>query len=323
MEEIAQMKKIFAMIVAAAMLTLTAVAADFNPGKKIRFNGNEDRWEGEVKSINTDNYSISSVKWDEGRDLVSSVTIDNDDEVLVVALKPDYKSTKEKTLRGTIKLREKGKTRYAVLSINATVGFDVVDLVVDVNGDVEVPTIDSGTLYRIDDNGKGYGTMSFSAGDTDISVRVYDDEVYYLHHNSDAIKSVLTANPDTDAVIDFLTFEGTPTFNSTATMNFYGVDEDQTIYEMKNGRLTRSAARWSEDNGSWELKTRTLGSYVISDKALKSPAGNNTGDNNNNGTTGGTGVDNPATGAGDVTGVATALALASLVSAAAVSLKKR
>ncbi len=320
------MKKIFAMIVAAAMLTVTAVAADFNPGKKIRFNGNEDRWEGELKSINTDNYSVSSVKWDQGRDLVSSVTIDNDDEVLVVALKPDYKSTKEKTLEGTIKLREKGKTRYAVLSINATVGFDVVDLIVDANGDVEVPTIDSGSLYRIDDNGKGYGTMSFSAGDTDISVRVYDDEVYYLHHNSDAIKSVLTANPDSDAVIDFLTFEGTPTFNSTATMNFYGVEEDQIIYEMKNGRLTRSGAKWSEENGSWELKTRTLGSYVISDQALKSPAGNSTDDNNtNNGTggTGGTGVDNPETGAGDVTGVATALALASLVSAAAVSLKKR
>lgn len=317
------MKKIFAMIVAAAMLTVTAVAADFNPGKKIRFNGNEDRWEGELKSINTDNYSVSSVKWDQGRDLVSSVTIDNDDEVLVVALKPDYKSTKEKTLEGTIKLREKGKTRYAVLSINATVGFDVVDLIVDANGDVEVPTIDSGSLYRIDDNGKGYGTMSFSAGDTDISVRVYDDEVYYLHHNSDAIKSVLTANPDSDAVIDFLTFEGTPTFNSTATMNFYGVEEDQIIYEMKNGRLTRSGAKWSEENGSWELKTRTLGSYVISDQALKSPAGNNTGDNNTNNGTGGTGVDNPETGAGDVTGVATALALASLVSAAAVSLKKR
>lgn len=317
------MKKIFAMIVAAAMLTVTAVAADFNPGKKIRFNGNEDRWEGELKSINTDNYSVSSVKWDQGRDLVSSVTIDNDDEVLVVALKPDYKSTKEKTLEGTIKLREKGKTRYAVLSINATVGFDVVDLIVDANGDVEVPTIDSGSLYRIDDNGKGYGTMSFSAGDTDISVRVYDDEVYYLHHNSDAIKSVLTANPDSDAVIDFLTFEGTPTFNSTATMNFYGVEEDQIIYEMKNGRLTRSGAKWSEENGSWELKTRTLGSYVISDQALKSPAGNNTDDNNTNNGTGGTGVDNPETGAGDVTGVATALALASLVSAAAVSLKKR
>ncbi|MCI8652164.1 MAG: hypothetical protein HFF11_00515 [Angelakisella sp.] len=314
------MKKIFAMILAVAMLSVMAVAADFNPGKKIRFNGNEDRWEGELKAINTDNYSVSSVKWEQGRDLVSSVTIDNDDEVLVVALKPDYKTTKEKTLEGTIKLREKGKTRYATLSINATVGFDVMDLTVDVNGDVEVPTIDSGTLYRIDDAGKGYGTLSFSAGDTDISVRVYDDEVYYLYSNSDAIKSVLTANPDSDAVIDFLTFEGTPTFNSTATVNFYGVEEDQIIYEMRNGRLNRSAAKWSEDDGAWVLKTRALGSYVISDQALKSPTGTTGG--SSSGTNNETGGNNPDTGANDVTGVATALALASLVSAAAVSLRK-
>ena len=315
------MKKILAMILAVVMLSVTAFAADFNPGKKIRFNGNEDRWEGELKPINTDNYSVSSVKWEQGRDLVSSVTIDNDDEVLVVALKPDYKTTKEKTLEGTIKLREKGKTRYATLSINATVGFDVVDLTVDVNGDVEVPTIDSGALYRIDDAGMGYGTLSFSAGDTDVSVRVYDDEVYYLYSNNDAIKSVLTANPDSDAVIDFLTFEGTPTFNSTATVNFYGVEEDQIIYEMRNGRLNRSAAKWSDDDGAWVLKTRTLGSYVISDQALKSPTGT-TGGSSSGGNSSTGGVDNPVTGANDVTGVATALALASLVSAAAVSLKK-
>ena len=171
------MKRVFAFIMAAVMLTVMAVAADFNPGTKIRFNGNEDRWEGDLKAINTDNYSVSSVKWEQGRDLVSSVTIDNDDEVLVVALKHDYKSTKEKTLEGTIKLREKGKSRYATLSINCTIGYEVMELTIDANGDVDVPTIDSGTLYRIEDEGQGYGTLSFSAGDTDISVRVYDDEV--------------------------------------------------------------------------------------------------------------------------------------------------
>ncbi len=315
------MKRVFAFIMAAVMLTVMAVAADFNPGTKIRFNGNEDRWEGDLKAINTDNYSVSSVKWEQGRDLVSSVTIDNDDEVLVVALKHDYKSTKEKTLEGTIKLREKGKSRYATLSINCTIGYDVMELTIDANGDVDVPTIDSGTLYRIKDEGQGYGTLSFSAGDTDISVRVYDDEVYYLAHNNDAIKSVLTANNDSDATIDFLTFPGAPTFNATATVNFYGVEEDQFIYELKNGRLNRSAAKWSEENGSWELKTRTLGSYVISDKALKSPTGTSSGSSggsvNND-----TGTNNPSTGANDVTGVATALALISLASAAAISLKK-
>ena len=313
------MKKIFALVMAAVILTTTAMAADFIPGQKIRFNGNEDRWEGELKPINTDNYSVSSVKWEQGKDLVSSVTIDNDDEVLVLSLKHDYKSTKEKTLQGTIKLREKGKTRYATLSIDCTVGYDVVDLSVDANGDVEVPTIDSSSIYRIKDNDRGYGTMNFSAGDTDVSVRVYDGEVYYLHHNNDAIKSVLTANTDTDATIDFLTFEGTPSFNATATVNFYGVEEDMFIYELRNGRLVRSAAKWSDDNDTWELKTRTLGSYVISDKTLKSPAGNSTNDTG----TGTGGDNNPDTGANDVVGVASALALAALVSGAAVSLKKQ
>ena len=45
------MKKIFALVMAAVILTTTAMAADFIPGQKIRFNGNEDRWEGELKSI--------------------------------------------------------------------------------------------------------------------------------------------------------------------------------------------------------------------------------------------------------------------------------
>ena len=65
-----------------------------------------------------------------------------------------------------------------------------------------------------------------------------------------------------------------------------------------------------------------LALFMAAAMVLAMVACGNGGNNANNGT-GGTGVDNPETGAGDVTGVATALALASLVSAAAVSLKKR
>lgn len=314
------MKKIFAMILAAVILTTTAMAGDFTPGSKIRFNGNEDRWDSKpTKSINNDNYSVSSIKWTQGKDLVSSVTIDPDDEVLVVTLKKDYKSTKDKTLEGTVKIREKGKNRYYTLSINAEIGYTVVDLAVDANGEIELTDVDEDSIYRIQDDDRGYGTLSFSAGDADISVRVYDGEVYYLYSNGDAIKSVLTANNDTDADIDFLTFEGNPTFNATATIDFYGVDEDMYIYEVNNnGRLSKSAAKWNEDNDAWQLRTRTLGSYVFSDAPLKSPEGTSAGN-----TTGGNNATNPDTGANDVTGVAAALALASAVCAAAVSLKKQ
>lgn len=314
------MKRIFAIAMAVLVLTTIAMAGDFSPGSKIRFNGNEDRWDSKpTKSINNSNYSVSGIKWTQGKDLVSSVTIDEDDEVLVVTLKKDYKSTKDKTLEGTVKLREKGKTKYYTLSINAEIGYTVVDLAVDANGEINLDDIDKDSIYRIQDDDKGYGTLNFSAGDSDISVRVYDGEVYYLYSNSDAIKSVLTANNDTDSDIDFLTFEGRPTFNATATISFYGVDEDMYIYEVNdNGRLTRSGAKWNEDNDTWELRTRTLGSYVFSETALKSPAGNSA-DN----ASGGYNDNNPDTGADDLTGVASALALASLVSAAAVSLKKQ
>lgn len=313
------MKKLFAMIMAVTILTTIAMAGDFSPGSKIRFNGNEERWDSTpAKSINNSNYSVSSIKWTQGKDLVSSVTIDDEDEVLVVTLKKDYKSTKDKTLEGTVKLRQKGKTNYNTLSINAEIGYTVVDLAVDANGEISLDDIDKDSIYRVQDDDRGYGTLNFSAGDTDISVRVYDGEVYYLYSNSDAIKSVLTANNDTDSDIDFLTFEGKPSFNATATISFFGVDEDMYIYEVNdNGRLTRSAAKWNEDNDTWELRTRTLGSYVFSDTALKSPAGSSADDKNDR-----YDEDNPDTGANDITGVASALALTAMFSAAAVSLKK-
>ena len=210
--------------------------------------------------------------------------------------------------------------------MQGTVGYNVVELDIDEDHEIDVPVIDSGSIYKINGNNKGYGTLTFSAGDTDITVRVYDGEVYYLAHTVTPNKDVLVANSDSDATMDFLNFEGTPTFNPTATLSFYGADEDSFIYEIKNGKLVKSDAEWSEDNGAWELKTRTLGSYVISDKALKSPSGStsdNGGSNPGSGSGSNGSVSNPDTGANDVVGLAAALAAAALVSAAAVSLKKK
>jgi hypothetical protein len=317
------MKKVLAMIMATSMLTTMAVAADYTPGQEIKFDGTEESiWDGEVGNINSENYSLSTIRWNEGKDMIASVTIDDDDEVLVVELKHDYKSTKEKQLDGTIKLREKGESNYVTVTVKGSVGYNVVELDIDEDHEIKVPTIDSGSIYKINGNNKGYGTLLFTAGDADISVRVYDGEVYYLAHTNTPNKNVLVANADSDAVIDFMNFEGTPTFNSTATISFYGVDEDSFIYEIKDGKLVKSAAEWSEDNAVWELKTRTLGSYVISDKALKSPSGSTSSEGNSGSGSNGS-VENPDTGANDVVGLAAALAAAALVSAAAVSMKKK
>ena len=82
--------------------------------------------------------------------------------------------------------------------------------------------------------------------------------------------------------------------------------------------LTKSAAKWSEDDGCWVLKTRSLGSYVSSDKEMESAASNSSSDTDADSGD----ATNPTTGAIDVVGIATALAVISLVCAGAVSLKK-
>ena len=144
-----------------------------------------------------------------------------------------------------------------------------------------------------------------------------------MYSEVNADKDILKAYADTDAEITFLSFPGKPTFNATAAVRFYK-DEGTYIYENKDGKLSRITAasagaagqtagnvKWDDDEGCYILKTRTLGSYVFSDKPLKVSAASD-----NAATT------NPDTGANDVVGVATALAAVALVSAAAVSLKK-
>ena len=324
------MKKILASLLAVAMMATTAMAADYTPGQKVEFDELAPGWSSTStapeKELHTDNYSITEVKWESGKALVESVKIDNDDNKLVVTLKKDYTNTKEKELKGTVKLREKGASKYHVLSIEGTVGYNQGEITIDADGYIAEFTPANDIVYTVKAEGNvPYGTLEFSADMAEVSVRVYEDEKYYLGYNVDPDRNVLLANADSDADMNFLNFEGNPTFNSTATVNFYETDEDSFIYEIKNGKLVKSGAKWDEDSASWVLKTKTLGSYVISDKELKSPAGNSGSDSSNSGSSGsGNGsVTNPDTGANDVVGVATALAVVSLVSAAALSLKKK
>ena len=156
--------------------------------------------------------------------------------------------------------------------------------------------------------GKNYGTVVIECADekdTEVSFRAYKNDELFLYNNTSANTALLKAYADQDAEISFLNFVANPTLNSTATIRFYK-DEESHVYIMKDGKLT-SEVKWDDDEDCFLLKTRTLGSYVFSDKAL--PFNVET-------------TANPDTGANDVVGIATALAAVALVSAAAVSLKK-
>ena len=153
-----------------------------------------------------------------------------------------------------------------------------------------------------------YGTVVLNCadqGDTEVTFRAYKNDEFFLWNNTTADNALLKAYADKDAEISFLNFPSGQTLNSTATIRFYK-DETSHVYVMKDGKLT-SEVKWDDDEDCFILKTRTLGNYVFSDKAL--PFNVET-------------TANPDTGANDVVGIATALAAVALVSAAAVSLKK-
>ena len=69
------------------------------------------------------------------------------------------------------------------------------------------------------------------------------------------------------ANIDFLTFEYTPSFNKTGTLYLYA-PEDAFVYEVTADGAKEVKAEWDEDYEAWVIKTRTLGSYAISDVEL-------------------------------------------------------
>ena len=163
-----------------------------------------------------------------------------------------------------------------------------------------------------EEDGAAYGTLYYDYDDgLSLEVRVYDGDEYYLGCDTSANVDVLKANADSDADMYFYNFKGEPTFNSTARLYFYDVDEDGYIYEVKNGKLTEVGS-YSDDDGCWVVKARTLGQYVVSTEKLANAKGETTEPE----------VTNPDTGANDVVGIAAALGVVALISGAAVSLKK-
>ena len=360
------MKKVLALVLAVMMMATVAFAAsnydedgfllDVNnpatadavshrlPGKKININAQgvhaqdpnykftDSGYNPDVdtdkllKDINSTNYTLTAVKYSDGKNLVESIKFNDKEDRVEIKLKPDYDLTKVKKLDMTFILKGKksGKTKPAdirirvIEDVNFARNLDVLKISLDNEVKLGVVDFDEDTVYEVEESDpdkdgrkQSYGTMEFTVAaddEVDVEVRVYDGDRFYLYNSVEADDDVLKAYADTDADLTFLDFPGTPTFNATATVRFYK-EEGTHIYNNKDGKLSACNAKWDDDEGCFILKTRTLGSYVFSDKAL-SVSTSTAADNN------------PDTGANDVVGIATALAAVALVSAAAVSLKK-
>ena len=166
------------------------------------------------------------------------------------------------------------------------------------------------------ENNTTYGTAEVTFGDIAYAEgRVYDGDEIYYGYDEDADTDILKAYPDAE-----LTFANIHTNGFPSTMNFeLYAEEDAHVYEVKNGKLVKSSLKWDKDAYAFTGKIRSATSYVISDVKLDVSASDNTEDNTSgNDNT----ANNPDTGANDVVGVATALAVVSLISAGAVAMKK-
>lgn len=145
-----------------------------------------------------------------------------------------------------------------------------------------------------------------------LEARVYHNDVLFFDIGYAPNRDIVGRLADSDADMDFYLFNTDTkftTFNSNAKLYFNDADEEDFVYQIKDQKLVKVGS-YSEEDGCWVVKTRTLGQYVVSDVELKEFEATGSVDGN------------PDTGANDVVGIATALAAVALVSAAAVSLKK-
>ena len=311
-----------------------------------------------VKSINTDNYTITGIKYNDGKKLVDSIAINNSNEKVEIKLKQQYGKTSSSNLDlvFTLKGKKVGKTfkpENIVVRIQGTVGYklDTATLKINTSGDVraaadaeiadgsfkdssnlsEIFASSERVLWEVDkvDGGENYGDLDYTTADpdVDVTVRVYDGDKLYLYSNVDPITDVLRAFADEDAEISFLNHPNT-TFNSTATARIYKEEGETYFYEWVDGKLVNMNGK-GIDAGSAGINKKVNwdedeGCYILKTRTM--PEHMIMSDKPlpvdavvaPEDTT----PENPDTGANDVVGIATALAAVALVSAAAVSLKK-
>ena len=144
------------------------------------------------------------------------------------------------------------------------------------------------------------GIVDFSNEDGEIDINFEDVATFTVDVDGQG-KLNLAWNTDFDkefgakydyANLSFITFEGTPSFNKNGILYIYAEDKNTFVYEVTEDGAKAVDAKWNEDSEAWELKTRKLTKYVISDVELDEKTVTEDGSSS---TTDG-GKDNPDTG---------------------------
>ena len=211
--------------------------------------------------------------WDEGKaDLeVRKVKFDNGDyRYAVVVTMPETDGNKVLDLAGTISIGSSKSTaeKYSYSKFDLVVSYAPNG--VDKNEPINVEKYDGGVLT--DD----IGIVKFDKEAGEIDIEFGDDTALFTVDVTGQGNLNLAWNVDFNkefagmydyANIDFVNFEGKPSFNKTGTLYIYA-DEDSFIYEVTEDGAKAIKAEWDEDYEAWTFKTRKLGAYAISDVEL-------------------------------------------------------
>ena len=176
---------------------------------------------------------------------------------------PEAPETKTADLVGEItvyKTSEGKKEDAAKFDVEIEYGYEIEEPTDVVDGDADLTDAEA-VKFNYDD----VAVLTFG-NDFEFEVDVTGQGKLNVKNNTDFNKE-FAAMYDY-ANIDFLTFEYAPSFNKTGTAYIYA-DEDAFIYEVTaDGAKEINGLKWDEDYEAWTFKTRTLGSYAISDVEL-------------------------------------------------------
>ena len=209
--------------------------------------------------------SIERVKFVDTADITALPSgIDDGDyvECLVVTL-PENNTNKKADVAGTVRVgrtTSSAKDSIGKADVEFTYYADATD-----NADVNKDLVEGVT-----------GIVDFSNEDGEIDINFGDVATFTVDVDGQG-KLNLAWNTDFDkkfgdmynyANLEFIKFEGEPSFNKNGSLFIYAENKDTFVYEVTEDGAKAVKAEWNADYDAWEIKTRKLTSYVLSDVEL-------------------------------------------------------
>ncbi len=293
----------------------------------------------------------ASISWKDGKAYFDSVDIDDtsDGKIEVTVSFKDYYGNEDLDIdfdlvlkkgstnkywksvevegpaNGGFKKAEKdGKTGnegtvYKTANITGTFGWGWINSDGETD-DADLEVNDNAAIF--DDDDVTFATFTWDTLDElEYAVKMSKQDAVNMYVDTkatDEIKAIMKKYEDAD--ISVVNFKGRPDFDFTGTLTYYVEDEDTEyfFYEVKDGKPVKTAAKYDDEDACFTLKTRALGTYIISDTEMDAADFASDGDDK----TDTDDKENPETGSVDFVNAAVALGAVSLVAAAAVALKK-